>query len=70
MFEDITTNKLQVKFSPSNDEFYVEIKDMNDGRELAFWGDNIFADNIYRLAKKFDDFGTVVNGARVLLEGA
>lgn len=70
MFEDICTNNLQVNFSPSNDEFYVEIKDLHDNRELAFWGDRIFADNVYRLAQKFDDFNAVVNGVRVLLESA
>lgn len=70
MLEDIFTDSLQVKFSPSNDEFYVEIKDLHDGRELAFWGDSLFAENMHKLATKFDDFDIVVNGARVLLENA
>lgn len=53
------------------DEFYISIKEVRGSeRELAFHGDRIFANNIYRLAKKFDDFGVVVNGARVLLEQA
>lgn len=68
-FNNITTDNLQVKFSKDNSQYYIEIKDLHDGRELAFWGDDIFANNVYRLAKKFDDFGTVLNGARVLLEG-
>ena len=53
------------------DEIYVTIKELNGAkRELAFYGDVIFANNIVRLSKKFDDFGVVVNGTRVLLEQA
>ena len=66
--ENIITENLQVKFSRDNADFYVEIRSLKDGRELAFHGDDLFANNVARLAKKFDNFGTVVNGARVLLE--
>ena len=69
-FENIKTENLEVIFSKLDHEFYIEIKDLKDDRELAFCGDSIFANNMIRLVKKFDDFGIVVNGARVLLESA